>query len=167
MFPPGRHTYHGDGALNSWPNPEVVAEVAHLPTSRNRATRKSEMIQVAQSTAAETHVNPTMDGPRVSAPPVFAPPPVTALYRAEDPPNAGIAADAYEPIRGTARERVAAFLQDHQDEWVDMTTLRLPSIGGSSGDRRARELRQMGHPVENRQSPESPNIWQWRWNSQP
>jgi len=86
-----------------------------------------------------------------------------AFRRNDDPRNSHDAIASYEPVRGTKRERVLAFLQEHEGEWVDAVDLTAPEIGGFQATRRCRELRAAGEPVVTRAKPGAPNTWQWRY----
>ena len=74
-----------------------------------------------------------------------------------DPANSHIAAALVEPSRGSKRAAVLDLLR--QSGWVSAERLR--EVGGGQGDRRMRELRQMGYKIEARPTG-SGTSWEYR-----
>lgn len=82
--------------------------------------------------------------------------------RNSDPGSAHLAAQMYEPKRGTAKARVLDLLRAHLGQWVDAPAFTAPEVGGFAGTRRLRELREDGWPIETRPKPDDSNTWQHR-----
>jgi hypothetical protein len=70
----------------------------------------------------------------------------TLLYSELDPENSIKAAREHAARNETLTGNTLMFLLDHDAEWVDRDVVR--RIGGDSGDRRVRELRQRNWPIE-------------------
>jgi hypothetical protein len=62
------------------------------------------------------------------------------------------------------KQQVLKHLKDRANRWVNGPEIANERVGGSEGHRRFRELRDEGHPVEDRRHPD-PNrdIWQYRY----
>jgi hypothetical protein len=89
------------------------------------------------------------------------------IVRGDDPANSHLAAQRIQPSRDSARGRVLAYLQGRAGQWVDAIELTLPDVGGFGGTRRMRELREGGWPIETREKPGAPNVWQHRLPEDP
>lgn len=70
------------------------------------------------------------------------------LYRADDPARSISAALDFAARRDTAIGRVLALLIRESPRWVSREAIR--HAGGDSGDRRVREIRSAGWPVESK-----------------
>ena len=70
------------------------------------------------------------------------------LYRADDPARSIHAALDFAARRDTAIGRVLALLIRESPRWVSRDEIR--RAGGDSGDRRVREIRSAGWPVESK-----------------
>lgn len=81
------------------------------------------------------------------------------FVRNNDPPNSHEAIEVYEPKRETIKAAVLAHFQARLGEWLDSAGLDAVG-GGKSGERRMRELRREGWPIEGRRV--SGNNWQHR-----
>lgn len=68
------------------------------------------------------------------------------VYSELDPAASIAAAREFMARRATKRGAVLELLLDRHDHWVIRAEIR--SVGGDSGDRRVRELRQDGWPIE-------------------
>lgn len=88
------------------------------------------------------------------------PRPTKALRRNTDPVNSHVAAELYEPKRGTSRAAVLALLKERRGEWIDAPDFC--EVGGFAATRRLRELRASGWPIETRRKPGSGTTWQHR-----
>lgn len=100
------------------------------------------------------------------APSLFDPPRDRPEHRPplaghDDPPNSHEAAALFEPRRDSAKGRVLAFLRSRPGVWVEGHDLCAPAVGGEEGKRRARELRQAGHPIEVRS--QAKGAWLYRY----
>lgn len=96
---------------------------------------------------------------------VDARPPVA---RGDDPWSAKLAAARIEPTRGTKKAAVLGLLLHAAPGWVDGSTITSPTVGGSEGLRRLRELREAdGWPIERRPHPTSSTAWQYRLDLSP
>lgn len=62
------------------------------------------------------------------------------------------------------KDRVFAYLVANMDRWVDGYDLADPTVGGSEGLRRLRELRKTGYPIEKQRKPGSA-AFQYRMTS--
>lgn len=60
--------------------------------------------------------------------------------------------------------QVLKYLKDRPNRWVDGPEIANEQVGGSEGHRRFRELRDEGHPLEERKHPNHKrSIWQYRY----
>lgn len=57
----------------------------------------------------------------------------------------------YTPTRDTSKAAVANYLLDHVGQWIDTATFE--TVGGVSGTRRMRELRENGWAISSRRAP--------------
>lgn len=84
-------------------------------------------------------------------------PPIVAT---DDPANSHLAAAIIEPTRGSKRAAVLDLLRAKPGKWIEGYELNV--VGGSEARRRARELRQMGHPIETRPAGKG-SEWEYRY----
>ena len=102
--------------------------------------------------AWERHVGGACTYPGCTCGPI--PPPIVGR---DDPENSHTAARLIDPTRGSKRAAVLDLLR--QGGWV--TAERLREVGGGQGDRRMRELRQMGYSIEAK-APSKGTSWSYR-----
>lgn len=86
------------------------------------------------------------------------------LARSNDPWSAKLAAERIEPTRDTKCAQVLAYLRERKGQWVNGLEFRTPEVGGASGDRRCRELKERyGFNIERRPDPsKSGGVWQYK-----
>lgn len=98
---------------------------------------------------------------RILAPAGVTPGPIA---RSADPWSAKLGAERIEPTRDTKCAQVLAYLRERTGQWVDGLEFRTAEVGGASGDRRCRELKERyGFNIERRPDPnKSGGVWQYR-----
>ena len=129
-----KHYEHLDARDKAWANDEFPA-----PPPRGRGKGLDRVREIAAATRKETTAR-------------FATP--IAIETASGPT---------EPPTHTAAGRVLAHLRTANGRWVDGEELVRPHVGGINGTRRARELRQAGHPIDIEPDPNDAHRWLYRY----
>lgn len=62
-----------------------------------------------------------------------------------------------------ATREVVGYLYENRDRWVPGMELVQSPVGGTQWDRRLRDARTAGFPVENRPPEGRRGPWDWRW----
>lgn len=85
------------------------------------------------------------------------------LRRNSDPVHSHEAAASLS-VEGlnAATEEVVKYLRENAHRWVPAAELHASPVGGQQWDRRLREARRQGVPVDNRRIDGSRH-WEWRW----
>lgn len=139
-----------------------LCEICPLPVAHPSHLRPVESAQ-ARPTPAPGDAALPLDG-LTQTPQIPTPARPQPLARTTDPLPARIGAKV--PGLNTAKGRVLALLRDNQGRWVPKDDLR--SVGGDNGDRRLRELRAEGWPIQMRRDPEHPDgTWQYMLTGEP
>lgn len=80
----------------------------------------------------------------------------------DDPMNSHVAAERFEPKRGTRNAQVLEVLLAADGGWIDGNSIATEAVGGAEGRRRARDLRKLGWPVICEPDPASETAWRYR-----